>query len=159
MHTEYTQEPYNTVISAGYIGSKSFLSKVGEIIQDVKNSCPGLVYGKFTPRKWIIFLLQCPETVLIFYRVDNNLTMHFFALISWSTLDHLVLYVYLVVIIAIYMYPLFIWSIFFLKLMKLLLKLFCAILFISVLHNKNIMSIMMLMCFYDGKQLSHWHPF
>ena len=54
MHTEYTQEPYNTVISAGYIGSKSFLSKVGEIIQDVKNSCPGLVYGKYTPRKWII---------------------------------------------------------------------------------------------------------
>lgn len=31
---------------SGYIGSKSFLLKVGEIIQDVKDSNPGIMYGE-----------------------------------------------------------------------------------------------------------------
>ena len=36
-----------TVLILGYVGSKSFLEKVADIIKDLRKSNPALTYGKF----------------------------------------------------------------------------------------------------------------
>ena len=41
------------LVFAGYVGSKSFLEKVADIIQDLRKCNPALIYGKYSHFLWL----------------------------------------------------------------------------------------------------------